>query len=175
MGKRGKKFLALFLAFCILGLGSQLTAQEEKGANLKIQKNDGEKVTGELITVKRDSLLLLDDETQYDVTIDIKDVKSITVLKKSWLIELGVIGFLAGAAVAGLTSKKKKTWSVEGEPLGERIAIPLAPGFILAGSGVVIGAVMGIDKTIRIAGKSDAEIQEALQKLSKKARVPNYQ
>jgi len=34
---------------------------------------------------------------------------------------------------------------------------------------------MGMNKVIQIQGKSDTEIQQALEKLSKKARVPNFQ
>jgi len=39
----------------------------------------------------------------------------------------------------------------------------------------VIGAAAGTDKTIQIEGKSSEEVEEALEKLRSKARIPDYQ
>ena len=48
-------------------------------------------------------------------------------------------------------------------------------GFYAGVAGIIIGMAFGIDKTIKIEAKSDVEIDAALEKLRKKARVPNYQ
>ena len=55
-GKR-KKLISVFLVFSLVALSGSLMGKERKGAKLTIQKKDGQKVMGELITVKPDSLL----------------------------------------------------------------------------------------------------------------------
>jgi len=45
------------------------------------------------------------------------------------------------------------------------------PGALI---GAIIGAAAGKDKIIQIEGMTDLEIQEALDKLRKKARIRNY-
>ena len=62
MKKKFGKIMSLFLIFSLVILSGNITAQEKKGAKLVVTKNDGQQVTGELITVKKDSLLLLDAE-----------------------------------------------------------------------------------------------------------------
>ncbi len=47
-------------------------------------------------------------------------------------------------------------------------------GSIGAIIGGLIGVALSIDKTIQIEGRSDLEILEILEKLRKKARVPDY-
>lgn len=176
MEGKGKKFISWLLVFSLVALPGNLMAQEGKGAKLRIQKNDGQKVMGELIAVKKDSLLLLDSETQADLSVDIKDVKAITIVKKSWMVELGILGFLAGAAVSGATTWKKKTIEVAGEKTVERNVISIwGLGAVVGGAGLLAGSALGINQTIQIQGKSDAEIQDALKKLSKKARESYFQ
>lgn len=179
MRERGKKFTALFLVFCIVALSGNLTAQQKKGAKLTVEKTDGQEVTGELITVKKDSLLLLNAETNADINVQIKDVKAITIRKKSMILELGLLGALGGAATQGLTGKSGR--EVAGETQFEDVvATKTMPSFLLYGAiaggvGLLLGAVIGMNKKIQIQGKSDTEIQKALEALSKKARVKGIQ
>ena len=60
MKVRGKKFVSLFLIFSLLVLSGSLYAKERQGAKLVITKKNGHQIEGELITVKPNSLLLLD-------------------------------------------------------------------------------------------------------------------
>lgn len=179
MRERGKKFTALFLVFCIVALSGNLTAQQKKGAKLTVEKTDGQEVMGELITVKKDSLLLLNAETNADINVQIKDVKAITIRKKSMILELGLLGALGGAATQGLTGKSGR--EVAGETQFEDVvATKTMPSFLLYGAiaggvGLLLGAAMGMNKKIQIQGKSDTEIQKALEALSKKARVKGIQ
>lgn len=83
MKEREKKFIALFLVFSILAISSNLYAKARRGANLLIQKTDGQQVGGELIAVKQNSLLLKDSKSGADVSVDIGDVKVITILRFS--------------------------------------------------------------------------------------------
>jgi len=64
-----KKIIPLFLVFSLLALSGNLLAKERRGAELIVQKKDGQQVRGELITVKEHSLLLLDSKGK-DASID---------------------------------------------------------------------------------------------------------
>jgi hypothetical protein len=195
MNPTSKKFISLFLAFSLLMINcatlSRLEEKREKrkkhGANLIIKKINGQQVSGELITVKPSSLLLLDTEGK-DVSVDIEEIKVITVVKKSKAL-LGVgTGLLGGAGSgaaigaciwvlglpvmaifgeAGIESWKDDfqdfLWS------GALIGIGVWVLF-----GAIIGGRAGKDKTIQIEGMTDLEIQEAMDKLGKKARIRDY-
>jgi len=78
--KKGKKFIALFLAFSLMMLSVNLYSKERRGAELIITKKDGQQIKGELITVKPNSLLLLDTEGK-DVSVDIVDIRIIRIVK----------------------------------------------------------------------------------------------
>jgi hypothetical protein len=102
----GKRFIALFLIFSLLMINcatlKRLEKQREKGkkhgALLLIQNKDGQQVRGELITVKPNSLLLLDTEGK-DVSVDIADIKVIRIVKKSKALSLGAIGLAGGVGL----------------------------------------------------------------------------
>ncbi len=172
MNPTSKKFISLFLVFSLVMLSTSLYAKERRGAELEIWGENGKFIKGELIAVKRNSLLLL--ESGIDVTVDIKDVKVIKIIKKS----LAGVGFLVGGcvgAIIGLASYYAKP-----EPTGSIIIDP-GPGLNTIGCGIVggliglvIGGAAGIDKKIQIEGMTDLEIQKTLDKLRKKARIRDY-
>ena len=167
-----KKFVSLFLVFSLLALSGNLIANERRGAKIVIQKKDGQQVRGELLAVKKDSLLLLSD-FRTDVSVDIKDVKVIKIVRKS----KALIGLLAGGALGallGLATYKKpvKKGMITLDFGPEYVAV--GGGFLGGLIGLCIGAVVGTDETIQIEGKSDSEIKEALEKLRKKARIRDY-
>ena len=183
-----KKFISLFLVFSVLLLSGNMFAKERKGADLILQKTDGQQVRGELIAVKENSLLLLDRDTGADVTVDIGDISSIEIVKKSKTLAWGSIGLLSGGVMGALVGYMEGddppgygmwwghriSWDIGILTAGEKalnygILIGLS-GAILGG---IIGAIAGTDKTIQIEGKSDSEIQEILEKLRKQARVRN--
>lgn len=174
MIERGKKFMALFLVFSLVVLTGNLMAKE-KGVYLSIQKTDGEEIGGELITVKKDSLLLVSEVDGYDFPVNIGDIDVITVKNKSLILELGVLGFIVGAAARGMMHTEIEKKEVEEEATAHQVQKIFIPGLIGAGVGILAGTAFGINKKIQIRGKSDAEIQDALEKLSKKAREPNFQ
>lgn len=168
-----KKFTALFLVFSLMMLSTSLYAKERRGANLMITKKDGQQIEGELVTVKPNSLLLLDTEGK-DVSVGIANIKVIRIVKKSKMLPLGAGFFLIGATVRGaLHSSMRK--EVEGEEATQHfVQASFAWGAIGLVAGIIIGMVAGMDKTIKIEGKSDSEIQKTLDKLRKKARVRDY-
>lgn len=174
MNEKRRKLTSLFLVFALVALSGNLIGKERKGVKLDIQKIDGQKVNGELITVKPDSLLLLDSEG-VDVSVDIKDVESIKILKKSKAYELGLAGFLVGATIRGVGHSMVRKEEVGEETTQHFFQASIVWGFYAGVAGIVIGMALGIDKTIKIEGKSDVEIDAALEKLSKKARIRNFQ
>ncbi len=175
-----KKFTALFLAFSLLMINcatfSRLEEKREKrkkhGANLIIQKINGQQVSGELITVKPNSLLLLDTEGK-DVSVDIEEIKVIRIVKKSkaWKgIKIGgFIGAVAGALLL-LDSEEDKVGFL---PFAIFTLHAKQGAFIGASIGGIVGVAVS-DKTILLEGMSDLEIQETMDKLRKKARIRDY-
>jgi hypothetical protein len=167
-----KKLLVLVLV-CILIFPLGLTAKEKRGADLLIEKTDGQQVRGELIAVKDSSLLLL-GESGSDVSADIGDIRIITIVKKSKALQGAGYGFLISAAsfsaLAWASDEEYFTDPEGGGPLVLALFFGI-PGLL---AGAVVGAIMGTDKTIRIEGESDSEIQESLEYLRKKARMPDY-
>ncbi len=174
MNEKRKKLTSLFLVFCLVALSGNLIGSERKGAKLSIQKKDGQEVKGELVTVKPDSLLLLDSEG-VDVSVDIENVKTIKIMKKSKAYELGLAGFLGGAAYSGITHSGTRKEEVGEEATQHFVGRTVVIGLIAGAAGIIIGLALGMDKKIKIEGKSDVEIAAVLEKLSKKARIRNFQ
>jgi hypothetical protein len=154
--------------------------REKHGATILITKKNGYQTEGELIAVKPNSLLLL-SITGRDVSVEIEEIKVITVVKKSKAL-LGVgTGLLAGAGcgaaigailwmlafpvMAIFDGAGIESWVGYGAGIGAVI-------FVLLGES--IGGFAGKDKTIQIEGMTDSEIKEALDKLRKKARIRDY-
>ena len=177
--KKGKKFIALFFVFSLMMLSVNLYAKERRGAKLIVIKKNRQLIEGELITVKANSLLLLDSGTGADVSVDIKDIVVITIVKKSKTLVGATYGALAGGG----------TGAIVGTLIGKPAPIILSSmgaeestilggiffGFIIgAVCGGLIGAYAGADKKILLEGMTDLEIREALDKLRKKARIRDY-
>ena len=149
--------------------------ERKQGAKLIVTKLDGQLIEGELITVKPNSLLLLDTEGK-DVSVDIGDIRVITIVKKSQVV-WGALGGLLGGALFGafmlgmIGLIVKASW---GETLSLMVehGWPFAPLFAIVGG--IAGAVEGIDKTILVEGMTDLKIQKTLDKLRKKARIRDY-
>jgi hypothetical protein len=196
MNLKGKKFIALFLILSLIEINcATLKSLEQKresrrkkhGANLIIQKINGQQVGGELIAVKQDSLLLLNTVGK-DVSVEIEEIKVITVVKKSKAllgVGTGLLGGAGGGAAIGaiLWVLGLPVMAIFGEAgveswkddfpdlLWNGVLIGAGIGVLLA---VSIGAASGIDKTIQIEGMSALEIKEAMDKLRKKARIRDY-
>jgi len=178
-----KKIIAMFLAFSLSTFSLNLFAKERKGAELVVELRDGQQVRGELITIKKDALLLLNPEGA-DIGVNIDDIREIKVLKKSKAL-LGVgFGFLVGGSSGVLIGLAMgDTEQSEGfDPTMfwetaefKALLFGLLGGMLGAVIGGTIGASAGASETIQLEGKSEAEIKEILVDLHKKARVRDYQ
>ncbi len=185
MNPTSKKLLSLFLVFSLVMLSANLYAKERRGAKLTITKKDGQQIEGELITVKPNSLLLLDTEGK-DVSVGIADIKAIRIVKKSKAGKGALYGLLTGGISGILLVPAFKELAGEDfilDSLIENIeevtgSFTIAFALIGGAAGLLIGALVGAnagkDKIIQIEGMTDSEIQETLDKLRKKARVRDY-
>jgi len=171
--------LALVVIVASLTCPTNSTAKERRGAELAIHKLDGQQLKGELIAVKPASLLLLDSQSGVDMSVLAKDVDVIKIIKKPKTLAGAVIGFIAGAGAGALVGlvvdeaigQKDLVWGPQHSALlGGSIG-----GVVGGVVGGAIGANAGHPETLRIAGKSDTEIKELLEKLRRQARVTNAQ
>ena len=157
---------ALVVSFLVLPAG--LSAKERRGADLIVTKLDGSQLSGELIAVKRDSLLLLSNGR--DESVDLADIKTVRIVKKSLAGKGALYGFLAGAlggAGVGLAMGRTDLFE-EKTPL----ALGVFGGAIGALSGLLVGSVAGLDSSFTVAGKPEAAVNEYWDKLRAHAREP---
>jgi hypothetical protein len=154
--------------------------EERHGAELIVEKRDGQVVRGELITTKQDSLLLVDAQSGADMSVYINDIYVIKVIKKSKTLSGLGLGFLAGVslgALGGLLGWEIFNWAPQDTKTQYRI---VAAGGAVGGlAGALIGGTIGTKssrpETFQIAGEPQERIDVVLEKLRSKSRVPNYQ
>jgi hypothetical protein len=177
MKAKRKKFIALFLIFSLLTINC---FPKRRGINLNVTRTDGQPIKGELIAVKENSLLLLEKEVRVDVSINISDVKIITikgpttVLKLTAPILLAALGAFLGGFVWWLSSAGGLGYIGAGIEESKKDQKKFAGyGALILGC-LGIGVMFATDKTIQIEGMSDSEIQETLKKLRKKARIRKF-
>jgi hypothetical protein len=139
---------------------------KKKGAFLEIQKINGEQISGELIAVKRNSLLL--NISGMDRELEIKDFAQIKAGKKSKAGLGATFGCIFGAG-GGFALCVSCCDFRDGLNCGAAFAFP---GILL---GTVIGALVRVDDVFKIEGSSPKKMATMLEKLREKARFPDYQ
>jgi hypothetical protein len=171
-----KKIIALIIVFTLLFPLGTLFAEEKEGAKLIVTKIDGTDVKGELIAVKKNSILLYGSSSGKDESISLEDINTLEIVKFSGLFcgaGLGVaLGAIGGGAM-GIKSDDRKygVFSDIGNTVRGGAIGALIGGFI----GAMIGYSISGSKTFQIKGKSQEEISAVLEKLRSQARVSNYQ
>jgi hypothetical protein len=171
-----RKAISLFLVFSIFLLSENMFAGERKGADLIIQKINGQQVRGELIAVKQNSLILLDRNSGADINITIEEIEAIRIIKKSKLLAGAGLGLVIGGGISALSFfAGGDVWNSDGSLFAsaEEMAAfgAILGGFMGVIVGVIVSAIKGKDKAIQFIGKSDSEINEILEKLRKKAKI----
>jgi hypothetical protein len=169
------RFIASALVVSFLVLPASLSAKERRGAELIVTRLDGSQVSGELIAVKRDSLLLLNNVGR-DESIDLADIKTVQIVKKSRAGLLSGIGGAAGAAtgVALGLNWMFEEWSnsqAKGALMGGAIF-----GAIGALSGLVVGSALGLDPRFTVAGEREEVVAgywDRLRAHSREGRLPD--
>jgi len=162
-----KKYLGLLtlLAVFFLIYPGNLGAKK-KGAHLVVEKQDGQFIEGELLSVRENSLLLMTPGSGTGVTIDINEIEKIKIKRKNKSGKGALIGagacLLIGAVVGANSDFGSET---AGGNLG---VIAAVPGALIGG---IIGAMIpGSYKTIPVKGKSPSKIKKIMEQLKKKAR-----
>ncbi|OGD10378.1 MAG: hypothetical protein A2Y86_01375 [Candidatus Aminicenantes bacterium RBG_13_62_12] len=162
------KLIAPSMIVLLLVIPTNVLAKERRGANLIVTRLDGSQVSGELIAVKRESLLLL--SYGRDESIDLADVKTVRIIKKSLAGKGALYGFLAGAVGgAGVGLAMGRTDMLEEKT---PLVLGVFGGAIGALSGLLVGSVLGLDSSFSVAGKPETVVNEYWDKLRAHARVP---
>jgi len=151
-------------------LSVNLYAKERRGAKLSVWKIGDQKIKGELIAVKEDSLLLLESESGADVSVNIKDIAEIRTVNKASVTTGAVFGILIGGVI-GVFWPIGTSVASDGEESGIMAGILIGSGVALIS--VLIGHMAGSKRYV-FSVMTDQEIQEALDYLRKKARVRDY-
>ena len=187
MNPTSKKLVSLFLVLSLTTVGCATLGmrrqerfelpQKGRGAKVIITKTDGQQIKGELIAVKPNSLLL-SGFPEPVVSVGIADIRAVRIVKKS----KSSLGAGIGGAIGGGIGLYKIVSACKAEDadgsfysyflLGS-LVVPAA--MIVGGAiGGGIGALVRGDDVIYLTGMTDSEIQEALDKLRKKARIRDY-
>ena len=175
IGKLRKETMAA-VALLTLGLVMPLAAREKaKGAEILVQKKDGQRIKAELLAVKDGRFILMDASTFSDVTCAVNDIRSLQIVKKAKMLKGLGLGSLTGGAtstVIGFLSGNDKPGFMS-FTAGQK-ALVLGVGLAAIGGliGGVSGALTGIDQSVDIEGRSSTEIESILRKLDKEARFP---
>jgi len=141
-------------------------AAKKKGAHLVVEKQDGQFIEGELLSVKENSLLVLTSGSETGVTIDINEIEKIKIKRKN---KSGKGALLGAGACLLIGSVVGANNSVLRDYVGGKLGVIAAvPGALIGG---IIGTMIpGSYKTIQVKGKSPSEIKKIMEKLKEKAR-----
>jgi hypothetical protein len=175
-GGKMEKIVSLLVVFSLLGLTGNLLAGERRGAILVVQKKDGTQVKGELIAVKQNSILLLGSSSGTDISIDVPDITTITIIKKSRALSgLGLGLLIGGGAGAGIGfASGNDRPGFFSFTAGEKAALFGGALAVTGGViGLIAGASAGTDHIIQIEGKNTSTVEAVLSSLKPKARVPD--
>lgn len=155
--------MACVLAASLLSQAPGLAAQERPGADLVVTKLDGSRVSGELLAVRPDSLILLSGGA--DLSVGFAGIASVRIVRRSRALPGGA---LVGAGIAGgLIAVAEQTTE---EEAGAIMVIPLG-----ALVGMALGAVAGRDARFSVAGEPEAAVARNMDRLraySREARLP---
>jgi hypothetical protein len=172
--RKGPKAAAA--ALLALSLVMPSAAKEKaKGAEVLVQKKDGQRVKAELLAIKDGRLILMDSSTLSEVTFAVDDIRSIRVFKKAKVLKGLGLGSLSG----GVLGSGLGVLSGDDEPgffsftAGEK-ALIFGAGLAVMGGviGGISGAIAGTDESVDLEGRSSQDIERILRKLDKHARFP---
>jgi hypothetical protein len=172
--RKGTKAAAAVLLALSLVMPSA-AKEKGKGAEVLVQKKDGQRVKAELLAIKNGRLILMDSSTLSEVIFGVDDIRSIRVFKKAKVLK----GLGLGSLTGGVVGSGLGFLSGDDEPgllsftAGEKA---LVIGVFFAAMGGVIGgisgAITGTDESVDLEGRSSQDIERILRKLDKQARFP---
>jgi len=152
MISKAPAILACALAASFLVQAPDLAAKERKGAGLVVTKLDGTLVSGELIAVKPDSLLLLAAGAA-DLSVPLGDIHAVRVVRRSKAGTLSLIGGVAGFVGMGGVVLAIADEEVVGSKAGAAVILGLLAGAAGAAAGAIVGSAAGVDSVFTVAGQ----------------------
>jgi hypothetical protein len=162
----------LALAF----LAPDVEARERRGARIVVTNLDGTTVSGELLAVKDETLIIKDGAASGGVSANLKDVRSVRIVRRSKLLSGTGLGALIGGGVGaglGLLSYDEtgNAWFTP-ENRGQGALWGAAAGGVCGALlGLILGAAAGADETVWIDSGDAAGISRAVSALRRRAKA----
>lgn len=162
MGANMRRIVAWAMTASLLLAFLQLPAKALKGARVMVERKDSAAVSGELLMVKRNCLVV--DGQAGGVIVDLGDVRSVRIVKKSKAGAGFLVGLLGGTLIGyGLSSKSP----CSGPMLDAGMSV-LFVGLPSGALGALIGLVLGKDPIMKM---DETKPQYFLLLLNRHARI----
>ncbi len=165
MRTRTQRIMAWSMMAVLLLGSAPLSARERKGAQVVVQRENGSEIRDELLTVKRDGLVV--GNGSGGALVGLAEIGSVRIKKKSRAGTGMLIGFLGGTLVAFGISRDSHSCNdavMDAGLSGIFIGLPAA------GLGALIGMGLGKDS---ILNKDEMNPEDLLEKLNRHARTPD--
>ncbi len=161
------------LIVCVLivsffALPAEVSAKGKRGADIVVTKLDGSRVSGELIAVNPDSLLLLGDLRRTE-SVDRAQIKSIRIIKRSRAGKGAFIGSMGGiltGVVLGAASGGIDEFTSGGAAVWLGITLGVVGGL----GGLVVGSSRKTDTTLTLAGEPEEVVSVRWERLREHSR-----
>lgn len=147
-----KEFVAAALVAGVLILPAGLAAKERRGADIIVTRLDGTLVSGELIAVKPDSLLLLTPGAA-DLSIPLSEVRLVRIVRRSKATTFSLVGGAAGFVGLGGYILAFADSDVVGSKTRAGAILGLLAGAAGAALGAIAGSAAGADSVFTVAGQ----------------------
>ncbi len=169
-----KKTIALALTFVLVMAFLHLplpASRWQRGSTVEVAMTDGRFISGELLAVKGNELIIHDKSIDRGFTVNIAQVSEIWIKKKSRVLTGMAIGLIAGLGIgAGIAKSAREPYSdLEGSAAIVALYSPLCAATI----GGLIGAVESRPKKIFVKGQPPIQVEGILRYLENHARWRN--
>jgi hypothetical protein len=154
-------------------------AKERQGSLLRIVRNDGTTVTGELIAVRGNSLLLVEEHSAEGMSISFTEIRNLDIVRETQAVGGAVIGLLGGTLLGAcvgylVTPSSPSSWLFPAN-FGKAIAAGRGAG-IGSLAGLAFGTIIGASRPTHIRLIEEGHLRmtetEVLRKLRSLAKVP---
>ena len=169
----GRRLILISLIFLFI-FSNNLEAGAKRGAEIVVQKNDGSQIRGELIAVKKSSLLLLDSESGIDVSVNTTEIEIVHVLKGPKTGLGAISGFLVGGVIGATAVGKDKNCGQCPNSARRNIIGGALVGGIGALIGALIGSSAGNNEIIILKNLPQEALESELERIRSKARIRDF-
>jgi hypothetical protein len=171
MGTKSAGFAVIAFAVAIFfAAPAGIAAEGRKGADLVVTRLDGTLVSGELIAVKTDSLLLL-AAGGADLSVPLRDIRTVRIVRRSKAGTFGLVGGAAGLIGMGGFVLAYADSDVVGSKAGAAVVYGLLAGAAGAAAGAIAGAAAGADSVFIVAGQPAEVLADYWARLAARSRM----